>query len=335
MSPERGGTWHRNSEVAWLADMDERIYVDLKSLMAFEHQARGFSFLPRQPLHSVLSGKHGSRLRGRGLNFEELRHYRPGDDIRTMDWKVTNRTGKPHVRTYTEERERTVVLLIDQRQNMFFGSRDRMKSVVAAEAAALSAWRVRGAGDRVGAVVFNDERISQVRPHRSERNVMEICHQVCAMNHALHAEALPDPQVHLNDALARALRICAHDGLLVLISDMSGWNDRSLTLLKRHSVHNDALVALVYDPLEAEFADTRSLVVSDGRLQIEVSAARNDLRARFTQAYTRAFEALCASLARYDIPVLQLNTTEPVPGQVRRAMGHPARMARVRRSKDG
>jgi len=304
--------------------MDERIYVDLKSLAQLEHQARGFSFLPRQPLHSVLSGKHASRLRGRGLNFEELRHYRPGDDIRTMDWKVTNRTGRPHVRTYTEERERTVVLMVDQRQGMFFGSKERMKSVVAAQSAALSAWRVLGAGDRVGAVVFNDERISQVRPHRSERNVLQICHQVCAMNHSLHAEALPDPRVRLNDAIARALRMCAHDALLVLISDMSGWDGRSLTLLKRHSVHNDALVALVYDPLEAEFADTRSLVVSDGRLQIEVSATRNDLRTRFNQAYATAFEGLRSSLARYEIPVLQLNTIEPVSRQIRRALGGQA-----------
>ena len=301
--------------------MDERIYVDLKSLVQLEHQARGFSFLPRQPLHSVLSGKHASRLRGRGMDFEELRHYRPGDDIRTMDWKVTNRTGRPHVRTYTEERERTVVLMVDQRQGMFFGSKERMKSVVAAQTAALSAWRVLGAGDRVGAVVFNDERISQVRPHRSERNVLEICHQVCAMNHSLHAEAMPEPRVRLNDAIGRALRMCAHDALLVLISDMSGWDARSLTLLKRHSVHNDALIALVYDPLEAEFADTRSLVVSDGRLQIEVSAARNDLRARFSRAYVTAFEGLRSSLARYDIPVLQLNTIEPIARQVRRALG--------------
>ena len=115
--------------------------------------------------------------------------------------------------------------------------------------------------------------------------------------------------------------MCAHDALLVLISDMSGWDARSLTLLKRHSVHNDALVALVYDPLEAEFADTRSLVVSDGRLQIEVSAARNDLRTRFNQAYATAFEGLRSSLGRYEIPVLQLNTIEPVSRQIRRALG--------------
>jgi DNA polymerase III delta prime subunit len=99
---------------------------------------RGFSFLLRQPVYSILAGRHASRLRGRGLNFEEIRRYLPGDDIRNMDWRVTARTRRPHVRVYTEERDRPLLLVIDQRQSMFFGSRRAMKSVVAAEAAALA-----------------------------------------------------------------------------------------------------------------------------------------------------------------------------------------------------
>ena len=99
------------------------------------HTLLDFHFRPRQPVHSLLAGRHASRLRGRGLAFEELRPYLPGDDIRTMDWHVTARTGKPHVRVYTEEKDRPVLLVVDQRQNMFFGSKRAMKSVAAAEAA--------------------------------------------------------------------------------------------------------------------------------------------------------------------------------------------------------
>ena len=161
------------------------IHANLKALVALQHQASGFSFLPRQPVHSVLSGRHSSRLRGRGLNFEELRQYRAGDDIRTMDWKVTNRTKKPHVRVYTEERERPVLLLIDQRINMFFGSRLKMKSVVAAELAAIAAWRVISVGDRVGALVFNDIGIVETRPQRSRKTVMQILSNTIKANHAL------------------------------------------------------------------------------------------------------------------------------------------------------
>ena len=120
-----------------------------KSLILLQHRASGrFSFLPRQPVHSLLSGRHASRIRGRGLNFEEIRGYLPGDDVRSIDWKVTARTREPHVRVFTEERDRPAFLVVDQRISMFFGSRRNMKSVTAAELGAAGAWRVADAGDR-------------------------------------------------------------------------------------------------------------------------------------------------------------------------------------------
>ena len=97
-----------------------------------------------EPVQSLLAGRQASRLRGRGLDFEELRQYQFGDDVRRIDWKATNRTGKTQLRVYTEERERAVLLIVDQRLKMFFGSRRNMKSVTAAQAAAIAAWRVTG-----------------------------------------------------------------------------------------------------------------------------------------------------------------------------------------------
>src|SRR5262245_54071995 len=103
------------------------VYVDLDDLIALEQKGRKFSFLPRQPVHSLLSGRFASRMRGRGLNFEEIRDYRNGDDIRSIDWKVTARLQKPHVRVFNEERDRPALLVVDQRLTMFFGSRLAMK----------------------------------------------------------------------------------------------------------------------------------------------------------------------------------------------------------------
>ena len=117
------------------ADRDERVYVNLHQLVRLQHRATGLSFLPRQPVHSLLSGRHASRIRGRGLNFEEIRAYHAGDDVRTIDWKVTARTRSPHTRVFTEERDRAALLLVDQRIGMFYGTRVNMKSVTAAEAA--------------------------------------------------------------------------------------------------------------------------------------------------------------------------------------------------------
>ena len=138
------------------------VYVSLDDLLALEYRGRKVSFLPHQPVRSLLSGRFASRMRGRGLNFEEIRDYRPGDDVRSIDWKVTARLQKPHIRVFNEERDRQTLLVVDQRLSMFFGSRRSMKSVTAAEAAAISAWRVLGAGDRVGAIVFDDRESDRV-----------------------------------------------------------------------------------------------------------------------------------------------------------------------------
>ena len=132
------------------------VYTNLDKLVALKYDIRGFSYLPKQPVQSQLTGKHRSRLRGRGLDFEEVRIYSFGDDIRSIDWKVTARTKKPHTRVYTEERERPVFLVLDQSSSMFFGSQQYMKSVIAAEAAAISAWKVLAVGDRIGGIGFND-----------------------------------------------------------------------------------------------------------------------------------------------------------------------------------
>ena len=138
-------------------------------MIRLQWAARGFNLLPRQPLHSALAGRHATRIRGRGLDFDELRAYQPGDDVRSIDWKVTARTRKPHTRVYTDERERRVLLVVDQRLAMFFGTRVQMKSVTAAELAALLAWHVVDAGDRVGAVVFDERGPSRSSPIAAAR----------------------------------------------------------------------------------------------------------------------------------------------------------------------
>ena len=298
------------------------IYTSLKELVALQYKASGFSFLPKQPVHSILSGRHNSRLRGRGLNFEELRHYRAGDDIRTMDWKVTNRTGKPHVRVYSEERERPVLLLVDQRINMFFGSQLKMKSVIAAELAALSAWRVLSVGDRIGALIFNDTEIIETRPHRSRKTVMQILQNVMTLNHALKAEyATGQNDEQLNLALREAERLSGHDYLIVIISDMSGWNDETVKRIKRLAQHNDVMASLVFDTLEKNLPDSSRLVLSDGDKQIQVDSGKAGLNQLYTEHFESAVEYLQSELKKHGIPVIPMNTRDDVLSQVRDAIG--------------
>jgi uncharacterized protein (DUF58 family) len=272
------------------------VYASLPGLLRLEHRARRSSFRPRQPAQSVLAGRQASRLRERGLDFEEVRAYLAGDDVRTIDWRVTARTGLPHTRVFTEERERPALLVVDQRLSMFFGSRLNLKSVTAAEAAALTAWRVFLGGDRVGAVVFDDVGFTALRPQRSRGQVVRILEAIVSKNRALHAdsEASPSPAT-LNLALAHAASLVDHDHLVVVASDFDGSDAETRGLMAGLAEHNDVVAMVVYDPSSTERPEHGGPVFQ----------------------WTREL----------GVPVMPFSTAEEVPAQLARLLGGSARRA--------
>ena len=297
------------------------VYANIEQLIRIRYRARDFSFQPRQPVTSILSGRYASRLRGRGLNFEELRRYHEGDDIRTMDWHVTARTRTPYVRVYTEEKDRAVLLVVDQRLNMFFGTRDRLKSVTAAELAALGAWRALDVGDRVGLVAFNDEAVIDMPPRRSEQNVMSILHAMLEMNHALNARSdIPPAPAMLNRALEKAMRLAKHDVLVVVISDFLGVDEETRKLTAQIAAHNDILGILVHDPMRLAPPRER-LRVSDGANQVEIDLNDSRLRDRLIADYREEQQHISRSLRRLSAPLLMISNEGDVVSQIRRLLG--------------
>ncbi|HEY7296861.1 MAG TPA: DUF58 domain-containing protein [Xanthobacteraceae bacterium] len=303
-------------------DTSAGVYATVGDLAALKHAARDFSFLPRQPIHSLLSGRHGSRVRGRGLAFEELRQYFPGDDIRTMDWRVTARTGKPFVRVYAEEKDRPALFLVDQRINMFFGTRRAMKSVAAAEVAALGVWRVLAQDDRVGGFVFNDERIDEVRPHRSENAVMRFLETIATQNAALSADSpARRNQAQLDAVLDAAAQVADHDHLVIIASDFDGHGPHTRDLLLRLAAHNDVLAVLVYDPFLVELPSALELVVSDGELQVELGRGARKSVFDYAHGYGKTILAWEREIG---VPVLPLSAAEETAPQIRRLLGQAA-----------
>ena len=310
------------------------VYVDLDGLIALEGRDRKVSFLPRQPVHSLLSGRFASRMRGRGLNFEEIRDYRPGDDVRSIDWRVTARLQKPHVRVFNEERDRQGLLVVDQRLSMFFGSRRAMKSVTAAEAAAIGAWRILGVGDRVGAVAFNDREVVEVRARRSRATVLQILSTIVAQNQALGVGrgvvSAPDM---LNTAIAHAQRRALHDAIVVIISDFDGANEETRRMIGALTRHNDVLACLVHDPLQSDLPASATMTVTDGELQIQLEVGRDTVRQSIMQATQDRLRAVFALTHELGVPVLPLSAAEDTASQLRRLLGAmPARHGQLGRS---
>jgi len=298
------------------------VYVGLDDLLALEHRGSRISFRPRQPVHSLLSGRFASRMRGRGLNFEEIRDYRSGDDVRSIDWKVTARLQSPHVRVFNEERDRQTLLVVDQRLSMFFGSRRSMKSVVAAEAAAIGAWRVLGAGDRVGAIVFNDLEVTEFRPHRSRSTVLQILTAIVRYNRALRINSgISASPSMLNDALRRAQRSALHDAAVIVISDFDGADDDTRKMIGAIARHNDVVAMLVHDPLQSDLPASAAMTVTDGVLQIHLEVGRESIRKSISNVSKDRLKDVFAWTQDLGVPVLPLSAAEDTAQQLRRLLG--------------
>jgi uncharacterized protein (DUF58 family) len=298
------------------------VYIDLDDLIALEYRGREVSFLPRQPVHSLLSGRFASRMRGRGLNFEEIRDYRSGDDVRSIDWKVTARLQKPHVRVFNEERDRQALLVVDQRLSMFFGSRLAMKSVTAAEAAAIGAWRVLGVGDRVGAIVFNDRDLVEIKARRSRTTVLQILNAIVARNRALGVgRGLASAPSMLNTALEHATRRALHDAAVIVISDFDGADDATRKMIGAMTRHNNVVALLVHDPLQSDLPASASMTVTDGELQIELEVGRASVRKSIEQAMQERLKGVFAWTRELGVPVLPLSAAEETAPQLRRLLG--------------
>jgi uncharacterized protein (DUF58 family) len=261
-------------------------------------------------------------MRGRGLNFEEIRDYRAGDDVRSMDWKVTARLRKPHIRVFNEERDRQTVLVIDQRLSMFFGSRRSMKSVAAAQAAAIGAWRVLGAGDRIGAIVFDDSTTVEVAPRRSRATVLQILATVVAKNQALGVgRGIASKPGMLDVALDRARRRALHDAVVIVISDFDGAGDGTRIMVGALARHNDVVALLVHDPLQSDLPPSARMTVTDGELQIQLDVGRDSVRKHIEQATHERVRGVLAWTRELGVPVLPLSAAEDTAAQLRRLLG--------------
>ncbi len=301
------------------------VYVSLAQLMALEFKARDLSFLARQPQGSILAGNHASRLRGRGLNFDELRRYQPGDDLRHLDWRASLRTGKPVVRTFTEERDRPALIVVDQRMSMFFGSQRSFKSAVAAELAALAAWMVFHAGDRVGGLVFNDQRIDSVAPLRSRKRVEALLSRVAEQNRALNA-GNPDAEDEdqLDKVLQRCLALAGHDHLICIVSDFAGAGERTLQLMRQLSAHNDVIALQVYDPLALKLPSNGRLLVTQGELQVELAIEKRNVHQPLGEFLSGRLKDVATLLRRSQVPLMMISTAEEAHAQLRAELGKSA-----------
>ncbi len=242
--------------------MDEGTIITLPELLALE----GLVQTKKQGARSKASriGHRHTRLRGRGMDFAEVRNYQAGDEIRHMEWRSTARTGRPHIKLYQEERERPVVILVDFNPSMHFGTRGVFKSVLAAKLAALLAWIALAEGDRVGSFLFSGKHHDTRPPQNRHKGVLPMLAGLAHYTTELHHTPDIEPE-SLNTVLKRFKHALKPGSLLILISDFYSLDDASEPLLNRLRKHNDVVAYQIADPLELDAPKRGLYPITNGK----------------------------------------------------------------------
>lgn len=283
-------------------------YAELEQLIALRFPARQLQLLRRNRALSALTGPNKSNFRGRGIDFEEVRSYQAGDDIRSIDWRVTARTGDAHTKLFREERERPVMLVVDQRQGMFFGSSHCFKSVLAAHLAALLAWSALAGGDKLGGLVFNGDTHREIRPRRSRRTVLALLSQLCDYNRLLPLP-VQDDEDRFAEMLGNLRRIARPGSSVFLVSDFHGvGSDSAQKHLHQLAQHTELTAIHCSDSLERDLPRAGRYAVTDGTGRSELDTGDRRLRSAYRQAFTEHQQGLDRVMRRLGVPVLQAHT---------------------------
>lgn len=235
-------------------------------------EIRRIDIFTRKLVNQRLAGQYHSVFKGRGMNFDEVRPYQPGDEIRSIDWNVTARTGDVYVKQFVEERELTLLLVLDVSGSMITGSRGRLRRALAAEVAAVLALSASRNQDKVGLVAFTDRAERLVRPAKGKAHVLRIIRDVLAVGgEARSTSLLP--------ALETAQHLCRQRAIVVIVSDLIGVTipvERARALALRH----DVAVVEVRDPLDDELPDVGVIGLVDAETGRETLVDTADARVR-------------------------------------------------------
>lgn len=287
------------------SDDDGIVRIGLPSLIALRHSAESLPLKAGRIL-APGSGNYRSPFKGRGMEFDEVRPYMQGDDARTLDWRVTARTGRPHTKLFREERERAVLVWVDLRNPMFFATQGAFKAVRAAQAAALLGWSAVYQGDRIGGLAFSEAEHIELRPKRGKAALLHLLSQI-ATHPSWQQRAPASTENSLTQALARLRHVAQPGSLICLLSDFSGLDEQGLAHLGQLARHSNVLFGAINDPLDADLPPPGTYRVGDGVKFLSVMTADKHLRERYRQRFAAqqaALQQLCSCHRMNWLPLL-------------------------------
>ncbi|MBW8190432.1 DUF58 domain-containing protein [Neiella marina] len=311
--------WRTSKQQLPKPDLGDGVHVSMEDLLACQKLAGLLALRPDPRNVGRRHGQYLSRMKGRGMEFSEVRVYQQGDDIRAIDWRITARTGKPHTKLYDEERERPIFILLDLNASMKFGASLYLKSAQACYLAAGLAWSAFSGGDRIGIVTATSSGLREV-PARPRRQGLTAVLETIVESHQQLLQAPPEQT--LGSSLASAaehLRRHAHTGALIaVISDFQHMDDatrQGLSLLKRH---NQVMTFQLYDPLEQQLADVcqHDLCISDGSNTGNLNLSNKTVQQNYRQFIEQRQRMRTDSLSQLSRHQYQINAAVSLEQQL-------------------
>ena len=264
-------------------------------------------------VNDTMGGAYLSGFKGRGMDFEDLREYIPGDDVRDIDWNVTHRLGRPFVKRFREERELTAVLAVDVSASSSFGSANRTKREFAAEIAATLAMSAAKNGDKVALLLFTDELELFVPPRKGRRHILRLVREMLMFKPKKRATDISRALVFMNQVLnRRAIVFLLTDFLHSSVSKDETARDVVQELGLTNARH-DVVCLHLHDPRESILPDAGLVTIEDaetGEL-LELDSTRNAVREKFASVNAGRLAELDRALIRTGVDTLRLKTTEP------------------------
>ncbi|MCW8942828.1 MAG: DUF58 domain-containing protein [Gammaproteobacteria bacterium] len=272
-------------------------------------------------IHAKQGGAYLSSFKGRGMEFDESRIYQAGDDIRNMDWRVTARTGDAHTKVFREERERPVLLWLDLNPSMMFATRNRFKSVIATELAALIAWGAAKNNDRLGGLIFSSDEHIEIKPRRGKAAVLDFIGR-CAKHTAWRNSQPASPSERNMMAAVSRLRKVTHPGSLIfMISDFRGLDDKCYSHIANIARHNDIVMIKIHDPIEAELPVSGDYRLSDGINELQIHTADKKLRDEYHRRYMDKEDQLKTFCRQYRIHLIEMSTADDHLDKLNKGLG--------------
>jgi uncharacterized protein (DUF58 family) len=276
-------------------------------------------------IHAKQGGAYLSSFKGRGMEFDESRIYQAGDDIRNMDWRVTARTGDAHTKVFREERERPVLLWLDLNASMMFATRNRFKSVIAAEIAALIAWSAAQNNDRLGGLIFSSEEHIELKPRRGKAAVLDFIGR--CTKHSAWRSGQPGGQPgkiserHMLSAVARLRKVTYPGSLIFMISDFRGLDEKSYSHIANIARHNDIVMIKIHDPIEAELPVSGDYKLSDGIKELQIHTADKKLRDEYHRRYLDNDDQLKTFCRQNRIHLIPISTADDHMNKLNKGLG--------------